>query len=336
MSALMILAVASVILAGLSLLGMQRGWQALPGWLRQLQELDQGAASPPLPNLKEFMPPWALPAIAALTLIGTLINVWATLQARRAIGAVRDYTLSSGPQSAEELASSARTVRPWIILGQYAPILMLVFSLAITAAMLVWTFRAAPQSEDLGFGPLEGVFILISSVVQYLPSIIITWLILAAIRRWLDGVVARSAGEHRLIRPLARTVDPWLLFTVVLLILGMAGILFSALMFLFFPALITAAMQGETQATDTQLLNMMRDLFMGLSVLMLLSGAVYLLLTLLMAWSRGFAMNVATVLDAGLVGTVDPSAPLPSLQPQPAQPDPWSGPVQVAPPRDPR
>lgn len=294
------------------------GFEALPGRLAALNELNSGD----LPSLDfaELVPAWAQPALLGLTLLGTALAVWAVLVARQAVGAVRDQTLSPSAAHLAAQERSARTVRPWITLGQIAPILQALVPLLVVPLTFGLIRPLDPQTLGaMAFGPVEVGAIVLGVVVQSLPTIILTWLILAAIRRWLDAVVARA---HRPVpvRPAARGVEPWLLFTLILLILGLAGLLLGGL-----PLLAVSAFVGGAPVDDPELVSLgltpsflRRTLLLGAGA-MLAGAAIYALLTLLMAWSRGFAMNVATVLDAGRPGS--PATPVH---------DPWRGAVQPA------
>ncbi|OLV17308.1 hypothetical protein [Deinococcus marmoris] len=318
------------VLAALSALGGLLGFWALwwsfgelPRWLASLNELSDGDL--PQLNAAELVPAWALPSLLGLGLLATALYVWAILVARQTVGAVWDQTLNPGPDHTGALERSVRTVRPWIVLGQIAPILQLLIPLLAVPLTFGLIRQLDPQTfQGVGFGPAEIGAIVLGVVVQSLPTVIITWLILAAIRRWLDAVVARAHTPVP-VRPAARGVDPWLLFTLVLLVLGLAGLLLGGL-----PLLAFSAFVGSAPLNDPDLAALgitpaaLRAVLLVGAAAMLLGAFIYLLLTLLMGWSRGFASNVATVLDAGLPG-------------RPVMPahDPWSGPVQPAQGREP-
>lgn len=318
------------ILAALSALGGLLGVWALwwsfgelPRWLASLNELSDGDL--PQLNAADLVPSWALPSLLGLGLLATALYVWAILVARQTVGAVRNQTLHPGPDHTGALERSVRTVRPWILLGQIAPILQLLIPLLAVLMSLGLIRQIDPQTfQGIGFGPAEIGAIVLGVVVQSLPTIIITWLILAAIRRWLDAVVARAHAPVP-VRPAARGVDAWLLFTLALLILGLAALLLGGL-----PLLAISAFVGGTPLNDPDLAALgitpaaLRGVLLLSATAMLLSAFIYLVLALLMGWSRGFAASVATVLDAGLPGR--PATPLA---------DPWSGPVQTAQGREP-
>lgn len=302
------------------------GVRALPDLLARLAALD-GNTTPfnTTPFQVPPLPGWALPSLAFLVVIGVALQVWAIMLARAVITAVQGAALHPGPQSAAALSRRARTVRPWITLGQLWPVVSAALSMLLTlgSELLASSFGAS-QGTDLG--PLEAVLAALGAAVSSLPTIIINWLILRAIRRLLDGVVTRTQGQPVATRPLARPVDTWLLFTLVLLVLGTLGTLLGALTFLFFPTLLSAVTQDTTTGMERATLQLMRGAFTLGAVAMLVGALTYAALATLIAWSRGFALNVTTVLDATL-----PDAP----QAAPT-PDPWAGEVIRAPDRDPR
>ncbi|WP_029476785.1 hypothetical protein [Deinococcus frigens] len=298
-------------------------FNALPGWLATLSELSGGA----LPNVDVagVVPVWTLPVLLTLTLLGTALYVWAMLVARQTVGAARDQTLNPSPDHAAALERSARTVRPWIVLGQIAAVLQVLVPLLVLPVTLGLVRQLDPQTfAGMGFGAAETGVMLLGVVVQSLPTIIITWLILAAIRRWLDAVVTRARGPVP-VRPAACAVDPWLLFTLVLLILGLAALLLGGLSLLAASAFVggTPLDAPDLAALGVTPAGLRATLRLGAAA-MLLGAIASLLLTLLMAWSRGFATDVATVLDAGSPG-----------RPATLAGDPWSGPVRRAQGRDP-
>ncbi|MDV6373772.1 hypothetical protein [Deinococcus arenicola] len=323
MGALGVLAALSALAGVAGAWALWRAFQLLPGWLAALGEWSEGDL--PAVDFTGAVPAWTLPALLTLTLLGTALYVWAILVARQTVGAVRDQTLTPNATHAEAQERSVNTVRPWIVLGQIAPIVQALLPLLVVPLAFGIVQQLDPQDlQGLGFGSLEVAGILLGLVVQSLPTIIITWLILAAIRRWLDAVVARAHAPIS-VRPVARRVDPWLLFTLILLALGLSGLILGGL-----PFLVVSAFAGSVPLDDPDLISLGLTptvLRLGLLVgaaLMLGSGLIYLLLTLLMAWSRGFATQVAVVLDAELPGrSVAPAY------------DPWSGPVQAAQGREP-
>ena len=305
--------------AGLSVWGLG----ALPDFFKRLSKLDSSGSAPF--DLGAALPAWLGPSMVILTLLGGFLGVWAILVAARSIRAVAQQTLEPSQGHAEALQSAARTVRPWLVLGQFAPLLSLVVGLLYSFGLVAWMSRLDPSnSAELSFGLPEMLGMSLMSVLQSAPSLIINFLILAAIGRWLAAVVTRSADPTFPVRPFARQVDPWLILTMILLILGAVSLLFSAIMLLFAPAMLGSAFVSDSDLRNLGLTLTQVKWFFGLGALLCLIGlAVYVLLACLMAWSRTFALDVAKVLDAH----AQPLATAAYL---------WDGPEQVVTPRAPK
>lgn len=234
-----------------------------------------------------------------------------------------DAFLQPDTRSAEELQLTARTVRPWLTLGQWAPLLNILLGLGFVGATF-WSLQTL-SSDDFSFGAPEALMVGLSTVVQSLPRFIINWLILAAVKRWLDGVVTRSTQPNFPMRPLARAIDPWFILTMILLILGALGLLFTGLPMLALPSLLPPEALSDPGLKQIGMTpEWIRLALIGSALLISLGGLLYVLLTCLIAWSRGFAMNVATVLDAALPA------------PKAAAHDLWGGAEQLIEPRPPR
>lgn len=334
MTALGLLAV----LSGLGLL--VAAWLANVGWqafqrLLALPEMQTELNLPAGQTLTDLIPGWMLPVVVALSLAGTALQIWATLRARAAIGAVRDQTLNPSADHAEALITAARTVRPWITLGQWTPLIWTGFALLWLPLTLALLGRLDPAtSGNTESEPFLTAFALLSTVIQSLPGIILTWLILAAIRRWLDAVVARAQGGTAPVTPVSRPVEGWLLFVLIVLILGTVSLLLGAVPLLALPALFSTLIADDPSLSGLSGLGLTPDnlkaLFVWMAVLLVFSGLMYGLLTAMMAWSRGLAANVATVLDAPL-----PRPPVMNVwSTTSAVQDPWAGPVTVVPPRN--
>jgi len=130
-------------------------------------------------------------------------------------------------------------------------------------------------------------------------------------------------------------VEGWLLFVLIVLILGTVSLLLGAVPLLALPALFSTLIADDPSLSGLSGLGLTPDnlkaLFVWMAVLLVFSGLMYGLLTAMMAWSRGLAANVATVLDAPLPR---PPAPMNDWSAAPAAQDPWKGPVTVIPPRN--
>jgi len=263
------------------------------------------------------VPVWAWALIAALTLLGLLIALWAILRARAVILAIRAQTLTPGPEGAARLNREARAVRPWITLGQWTPVVGLVLTLSTVAVTMHFALgflnTEGVGEESLALGGGERTVLLLSTALQSVPGLVINGLILAAVRRWLDAVTAHAGGRSAAVLPAARALDGWFLFTLIVLGLGLLSLLLGLLSAAFLPALVN----GLGVSLSTQETAWLRTVQGGLLALLVSSLGTYSLLTLLIAWSRSFAADVAQVLG-GEVST--PAA------------DPWTGRETIVPP----
>ncbi|THF69792.1 hypothetical protein E7T06_10460 [Deinococcus sp. Arct2-2] len=335
MTALGLLAV----LSGLGVLALvllvNLGWQAFQRFVA-LPDLQAQFNLPAGQTVADLIPGWALPTLLALSVMGTAIQMWASLRARAAIGAVRDQTLNPSADHAEALIGAARTVRPWITLGQWTPIIWTVFSLAWLPITFAVIGRIDPEVQGaVGIDAFSIAFALVSIVIQSLPGIILTWLILAAVRRWLDAVLARAQGGTAPVTPVSRPVEGWLLFVLIVLIVSTVSLVISAVPMLVLPALFSTLAASEPEFSDLASVGLtpanLQMFFSVLAGLLVFSGLVYGLLTAMMAWSRGLAANVATILDAPLPR---PPAAMNDWTAVPDTQDLWKGPVTVVPPRN--
>lgn len=85
------------------------------------------------------IPGWFWAVTAGLTLLGTALNVWCLNVVRKAVAAVQRWTLEPGSENAGDLLRQARTVRPWITLGQWFPVITGVLTALFYAALLAAT-----------------------------------------------------------------------------------------------------------------------------------------------------------------------------------------------------
>ncbi|MDB5045253.1 MAG: hypothetical protein JWQ08_1303 [Deinococcus sp.] len=335
MTALSVLAV----LSGLGVLALgvlaDLGWKMLQQFLA-LPGLASELNLPSTQNFSDLLPGWVLPVLVALSLLATGIQIWAILRARATLGAIRDQTLNPSADHAEALIAAARTVRPWVVLGQWTPIIWTVFTLL----WLPFTFALVNRLDPAGSGtpgsePFLTLFVLLSTVIQSLPAIVLTWLILAALRRWLDAVVARAQGGMAPVTPVSRSVEGWLLFVLIVLLVGTVSLVIGAVPLVLLPAVFGTLAASDPDFSDLASVGItaanLKMIFAWLAVLFVFSGAVYGLLTTMMAWSRGLAANVATVLDAPLAR---PPAAMNDWTAVPNTQDLWKGPVTVVPPRN--
>lgn len=308
------LLVLNVVSGVLSLLGMWWLERALPDLL-----LNWGLPLTPAEQ-QEFreamrdIPSWLWLVSGLLTLLATVINVWCLSVVRRAVAGIQRWTLEPGPDNAAALVRHARTVRPWITLGQWFPVIT---GVLITLFYIVlFTVAGLGTGTDIAETTLPVVFSVLGSLLGMLPGAVIAWLGLGAVKRWLDAVVTRTDNVTFPVRPFARSLDGWLVFALVLLVLGLLYLLAVIALLAFFPAFMTwmMNMEGSTTPTDAQTMRLVGNFMRGLALLPLFSVTLYALLALLVYWSRHFTHSVARLLDANRPAQAAPQEALPARQ----------------------
>ena len=139
-----------LVLLGLNIVGALLGVLGALWVSRSLPELLQSWGAPLTPaeqqELRDTMkdiPGWFWAVTAGLTLLGTALNVclnvWCLNVVRKAVAAVQRWTLEPGSENAGGLLRQARTVRPWITLGQWFPVITGVLTALFYAALLAAT-----------------------------------------------------------------------------------------------------------------------------------------------------------------------------------------------------
>lgn len=146
-------------------------------------------------------------------------------------------------------------------------------------------------------------------MIGTLPAALIAWLGLAAVKRWLDAVVTRTSNATFPVRPFARSLDGWLIFTLVLLILGLLNAVAGTAMLVFFPAFFNWMLENDSTTTppDAETMRLIRSFVRNVAWLALAGVLLYGLLAFLVYWSRNFANSVARLLDASRPGPLQPA-----------------------------
>lgn len=235
---------------------------------------------------------------AAFVVVYLLLIGWA----KEWEGQVARLSTSQGGNVAR-VAALSRTLSSWITASQWAPVvlygLMLIGVLA-GASWLTALFSDGELGQDARFiGPLLGGIYAVGILIGGGSQAVVNWLVLAAVRRFMNATTQRLRGLSLPVTPAASTVGTW--FIVLMVLVGLGG----GLMLLYVPLLALVgigASQDSRAAADL-------GLSLGSSaVSMLFSVALYALMFLLLLWSRAYALSVAAQLDSGLSPA---NAPLP-------------------------
>ncbi|GAA4007807.1 hypothetical protein GCM10022631_19730 [Deinococcus rubellus] len=260
------------------------------------QELGAGSA----------LPTWIFGLGFVLTALFYLPYLLALSAARRAILSLRDYVSSAGDFSMgrsggrpDALSGDVKRFITWLGVWQWGTLASAVLGLGIVAASFGLSQVLLPDNGEMSLGGPETVLVLLSGLAQSVPTVVLTWLVLGSIKRFFAAALSHARGTPVPVTPAATAAGGWLIFSLVVLGLGLATLLLSALM-----VLVVAAVPGLGQAFEDNAAfgfstAIFRGVMWGLAALLLLSGLLYGLLMTLAAWSRGFALDVAAVLDAG-------------------------------------
>ncbi len=251
--------------------------QSLPGWLG-----------------------WGVGAGFLLNVAVVVIYLLMMLAARRAIVSVERYAAGG---EAGELTDDVGRLNAWLSAWQWYTIVAGLLALALIPVILYAAqLLGADTGSTLGGGELAFVsgFGIVGVLIQYAPTVVLTWLALAAVKRFFAAVALHARAAQTLVTPAATNVSGWLIFTIVVLALGVAAVLLSGLS-LALVSLIPDLGGNLGNPTDTNLsANELRLVLGGSGVFILLLAAAYGFIIALVAWSRGFALDAATLLDASL------------------------------------
>ena len=255
---------------------------------------------------------WLL-ALAGL-LVVALYGLYAAVirWARELIVRLGSWALET--QGRAPIAEAARTERlrrtlsGWLTFGQWGTAAGLVLGVLAVPLSTSWLptlpsslDRSAPTPGLLAFGTLA---VLLSGA----PGVVMAWLILAAVRRFMNASVTRALGRPGLpITPAASSVSNWLLVCAVLLALNGVVLLLGTVLLGVFGSLFRAALSSRValgvpqdwQGVFPNGLSSVLDWWLGGTVvLLLLSGLLLALLFALLLWSRQYAAALAEELDA--------------------------------------
>lgn len=288
----------------------------LPLWFQQaLRDLLNSMGEVITPSdrqeLQRLTPGWLWLLLGLLYALIPVVNLWCLAVVKKAQQAVQTWVLEPTTDGGEEVSRRLLTVRPWITLGQWLPIIGGVLIMLFDVGLFV-----AVGSGDSGMG--EAAFGFLFSMLFYLLPLaamaVLTWLFLGAVKRWLHAVITRTTQPNFPVRPFARSLDGWLIFLLVVIILGVLNAAASTLMLLFFPALMSTIMATDpTLQADAEVFQLISKWMQGFALLSLLGVVVYVLLAFATHWTRLFTGDVARVLDAGRPVQPQPQQVIPAV-----------------------
>ncbi len=229
---------------------------------------------------------------------------------------------STAPDAAR-IEQLRRTLAGWLTFGQWGTVAGTVLSAALVPVTLAVTARLTnaylpDSSGDLGsFGPGFVAFQTVSSLVSAVPGVVIVWLILGAIRRFMNLAVQRARGLATApVWPAAKLVGNWFVLPMILLGLGLLNVLVLTLVLGIFGTVGLSQMTAldTSSALLRSVLAWAIPLAFGFLIFALVIYGLYLALLIL---SRSYAMSLGRLLD---LGTLDPGTLDPGTQAAPGSP----------------
>lgn len=283
---------------------LQGHWpELLAGWERGLNIPAQELQVP-----QGSVPSWFWLALGLLGALAAAVNIWAFSVVKGAVRAVGQWALAPrqlGNLGAGQMGSAAQDtrsrllgLRPWLTFAQWWPVIVTVLSLGTVLATLGLTTQGSQDSTD-------GLFMTLGLLPSVLPMIVyavLNTLFWGALKRWGDAVITRTAQVNFPVQPFARSLDGWLVFGIVILILNVISVLFSGFAMMLLPSFVeSVAAAGETSKPTPEskaAIATLSQMMSHLGWLMVFSGAVYILLALCTHWLRLFTRGVAQLLDS--------------------------------------
>jgi hypothetical protein len=270
---------------------------------------------------------WLLGLAAALMLVLAFLYVLVAGWARELITRLAAWALagSSSPAPSSPAPDAARTEQlrrtlgGWLSFGQWgtaaAALLSAVFSVVAVVlgqGQLQQTLQQLPQDPATDLSTLNSlnsgflVFQVLSGLVGSVPGVVITWLILGAIRRFMNLAVERltlaSASPETPaapvtaapVTPAAKVVGNWFLGSLILVGLGALQLLVVLIISLVASSFILQTLAADIPEAWSGLLGLLPWL---IGVFLLYALAVYVLYFVLLLASRNYALSLARLLD---------------------------------------
>lgn len=292
----------SVLLAALLVAGVASALAVFFGGRAGLDALTSLGRSVTVPAYTDGL----LALAALLTLAWSAIYLVLVNWARELLGRLAGWALSTPQSIAPDAARSEqlrRTLSGWLTFGQWGTVAGTVLSAALVPISLAVTARLTSfyfpdSSSDLlpsGFVAFQTV----SGLVSAVPGVVIVWLILGAIRRFMNLAVQRARGLATApLWPAARVVGNWFILPMILLGLGLLNLLVVTGVLAVFGGVGLSQITSldTSSALLRAVLAWVIPLAFGFLVFAALIYGLYLALLIL---SRSYALSLGRLLDLG-------------------------------------
>ncbi|ULH15268.1 hypothetical protein MF271_15170 [Deinococcus sp. KNUC1210] len=263
--------------------------------------------------------PWLLGLAGLLILVLYGLYAWVLRWARELIVRLGHWAvqgLAAPAPDAARLETLRRTLAGWLTFGQWGSVLAGVLGVLLVPISAVWSQRLAehlgrslgsPGQVDVSTSPAFIAFQTVSALLSSLPGIVITWLILGAVRRFMTLAVSRARGLTAPLLPAATTVSGWFLGCLILLGLSLLGLLTNFVLLGVFGAFLRTTLDRKAASglpQDWQSVlpdgwaNVVSWGLGALLVVVVVGMLVTVLLFCLLLWSRSYATALARELDA--------------------------------------
>ena len=292
----------SVLLAALLVAGVASALAVFFGGRAGLDALTSLGSSVTVPAYADGL----LALAALLTLAWSAICLALVNWARELLRRLAGWALSTPQSIAPDAARSEqlrRMLSGWLTFGQWGTVAGTVLSVALVPISLAVTARLTnfyfpDSSGDLGsLGPSFVAFQTVSGLMSAVPGVVIVWLILGAIRRFMNLAVQRARGLATTpLWPAARVVGNWFILPMILLGLGLLNLLVVTGVLAVFGGVDLSQITSldTSSALLRSFLAWVIPLAFGFLIFAALIYGLYLALLIL---SRSYALSLGRLLD---------------------------------------
>ena len=290
----------SVLLAALLVAGVATALAVFFGGRAGLDALTSLGGSVTVPAYTDGL----LALAALLTLAWSAIYLALVNWARELLGRLAGWALSTPQSIAPDAARSEqlrRTLSGWLTFGQWGTVAGTVLSAALVPISLAVTARLTSSyfPDSSGDLLLSGfmAFQTVSGLVSAVPGVVIVWLILGAIRRFMNLAVQRARGLATApLWPAARMVGNWFILPIILLGLGLLNLLVVTGVLAVFGGVGLSQITSldTSSALLRSVLAWVIPLAFGFLIFAALTYGLYLALLIL---SRSYALSLGRLLD---------------------------------------